>query len=384
MKNEYLKNSTVKYNDLLQLTKYEGTPFYISEQEKDGEIFHVFSYRLASYGDFIRPFAMETRGSMFHKKANGFTLVSRPMCKFFNAYENPITMFDDKEYKVSDIAYAMTKLDGSVINSYMIGSNLYLKSHTSTKSEQAEIANKLLDENSELFNATLEAEIDEYTVTFEYTAPTNRIVVAYNESKLTVLNLRHRVSGELLLGDEIKELYPVLYEYSVFKNTDNIHKDIPIRETLSETIAAVRQMTGIEGFVFVFKNGAMCKVKTDWYCSLHFSRDSIMIPSRLFNVVIEDAGDDLRQLFSTDEYAINLLENMERVVFMCYNELVSTVEEFVAKYKHLERKEFALKVKEEVPNKNGAVGAVFTLYDGRTPDYKALLIRNSKSIIDQM
>lgn len=372
----------ILYKDLLALTQYEGTPFYISEQEKNGHKLHVFSYRLASFSDFSRPFALETRGSMFIEKKNGFELISRPMNKFFNAYENPFTMFKDSEYPVSDIAFAMIKLDGSVINSYMIDSELYLKSHTSTKSEQAVIANEMIGNDSTLYDAALEAEIDDYTVSFEYTSPQNRIVVPYQDSRLTVLNLRHRKTGELLIGDKLKEVYPVLYDYSVFKNSENsIDPSFPMRETFSACVDAIRQMVGIEGFVVIFKDGTMCKVKTDWYCSLHFNKESITVPSRLFEVVLSDSTDDLRQLFSTDEYAINSINRMEETVFLCYNTLVSSTEKFVSENGHLERKAFALKAKEEVLNENGALGAVFTLYDGKEPDYKGILRKNMKNII---
>ena len=161
----------------------------------------------------------------------------------------------------------------------------------------------------------------------------------------------------------------------------NICSSFPVRSTFKESVDEVRKMVDIEGFVCILNNGTMCKLKTDWYCSLHLTKDSILIPSHLYETVLNDASDDLKQLFSTDEYAMQLILKMEQRVFSCYNALQDEVESFVQQYKHLERKEFAMKVQECLKNELNRQGLAFALYNGKVADYKETLLKYYKDVL---
>lgn len=366
----------------MQLVQNNDAFEYKDQRSIGGGLYRVFSYRMASYTDFCAPNAKETRGSMWEIREDGTMIrcAARTMNKFFNAYENPFTMFD-KDMLSTEIQVVMSKLDGSVISTFMDNDNLLrVKSHTSLSSEHAINSNKLLLEDEELYEAVLEAELAQYTVNLEYTSPEFRIVLPYQRDKLTVLNCRHRISGEILFGSELEKQFPVLAKFSTNTSGD-IDSTFPMKDTLYDSVKAVHEMKDIEGYVLVLKDGTMCKVKTDWYSALHFNKDSINVDSRLFESVLQGASDDLRQMFTNDQYCLDKIERMESLVFSCYNALESTVTDFHHKWKHLDRKEYALKVQEVLPNVLNYQGLAFMLYNNKPIDIKANLLKYSKDVL---
>lgn len=371
------------FNDLMALTEKNDAFMWKDFISPAGGFFRIFSYRLASYSDFLEPNALECRGSMFKIDDNGELIgwASRTPMKFFNAYENPFTMYD-KDTPSSDIAVVMDKLDGSIISTFVdVDYQVRTKSHASLHSDHAYNSTKMLHADKELYNEVHYAESMGYTVNMEYTSPEFRIVLPYQEDGLTVLNLRNRQTGVLLVGAALKEFSPLLYERSVFAKYGEIDATFPMKETLKESIDAVRTMTDIEGYVLILKDGRMCKIKTDWYCALHFTKDSINVDSRLYEAVINGGSDDLKQMFSTDLYAMKKIEKMEQLVFSCYNKLVHDVESFVNANKHLERKDYALKVQAELPNELGMPGLAFSLYNSKPVDYKGTLLKYMKDVL---
>lgn len=371
------------FKELMQLV--ESTEAFTFKDFKSigGGLYRIFTYRLASYTDFLQPSALECRGTMFEIDSTGemIRLAAKTPPKFFNAYENPMTMFD-KTVLTSDIEIAMDKLDGSIISTFIDNDNiLRTKSHGSLYSDHAKNSNALLSGDVDLESACYNAEQHNYTVNLEYTSPEFRIVLPYQEEKLTVLNVRHQSTGELLVGDKLKEKFPDLYNRSVFFNNGNIIKTFPMCKTLKESIDEARKLKNIEGFVVQLKNQQLFKVKTDWYSALHFRKESITIDSRLFEVVLTGGSDDLRQMFSTDEYSLKKIKKMEDLVFMCYNKLQDEIETFIKKYRHLERKEFAMTVQRELSTDLGRQGIAYQVYAGKEVDYKQILMKYMKEIL---
>lgn len=371
------------FDDLNKLCETNEAFFFKDFTSIGGGTYRIFSYRLASYSDFLADSAFEARGSMWEIREDGSLIrcACRTLDKFFNAYENPFTMFP-KDVLSSEIKLAMDKLDGSVISTFMDNDGvLRVKSNGSLHSEHAYNSTGIIHSDPMLLNALIEADLAQYTVILEYTSPEYRIVLPYQTEALTVLSLRHRVTGELLVGTELKKRFPVLYRESVFFQYGEIDKTFPMRETLKESIDAVRSMQNIEGFVVQLKDGTTFKVKTDWYCALHFTKDSINVDSRLYEAVLQGASDDLKQLFSTDTYCLEKIEKMENLIFMCYNKLQADVESFVQTYKHLDRKEYAAMVTSTLPLDLNRQGLAFALYNGRTVDYKEVLQKYMKVVL---
>lgn len=371
------------YNDLMKLCENSDVFAYKDQTSVGGGLYRVFSYRLASYSDFLNPVAFEARGSMWEIRQDGSLIrcAARTPKKFFNAYENPFVMFPEKTLSTA-IAVVMDKLDGSIISTFRDNDGVMrVKSHTSLHSDHAKNSNRLIAEDYALLNAIEEAELQQFTVNLEYTSPEFRIVLPYQTEKLTVLNAIHRVTGEVLAGKALQKRFPALYRLSVSANVGDIDPTFPMRPTLRESIMATRSMQDIEGFVVQLEDGTTFKVKTDWYCALHLTKDSINIDSRLYDAVLEGGSDDLRQLFATDQYCLDKIERMEQLVFSCYNKLQSTVETFVNEHKHLERKDFALVCTSTLPKELNMQGLAFAMYNGKSIDYKETLQKYMKDVL---
>lgn len=361
------------YSDLMKLCA-ENEAFYFVDHHFKGEHYRVFTYRLASYSDFLLPGALECRGHTFHMGPSfGFgwdgepVLVSLPMQKFFNVGENPMTM--DLDW--SQVERIDDKLDGSLISSVKTRDGFTLKSKTSFTSEQAVAAVALL--HSPEYARMLESvkyyvDLD-CTVNMEYTAPTNQIVIGYSKPQLRVLNIRDNVTGEYLSGyNGYKYMFP----------DEFLCQSLPFTEVTQEMVDEISKMEGIEGYVFTFKNGLKAKLKTDWYCALHLQKDQISNPRRLFEAVINETSDDLKGLFGSDPVALARIEEMEVKAKALYNRLHKLVESFYQDNKELSRKDFAIKGQEEL-KKDGVFSLAMNLYIGRDMNLKEHLTKNYKS-----
>lgn len=373
------------FNDLMKLVSTHDAFSWKDFESAGGGTFRIFSYRLASYTDFLEPNALEGRGTMFRINAEGnySGVAARPPKKFFNAYENPFTMFD-KDTLSSEIAVVMDKLDGSIISTFMDADyKVRTKSQASLHSDHAINSTAMLHKDKDFYEEIYQAEILGFTVNLEYTSPEYRIVLPYQEDGLTVLNVRHRETGDMLVGERLKAAFPGLYKRSVSAKFGDIDSTFPMKETLIESINAVREMQDIEGYIIILKDGRICKVKTDWYSALHFTKDSINVDSRLYDAVVNGASDDLKQMFSTDLYAIKKIEKMEQLVFSCYNKLVSESESFYNQNKNLERKDYAMQVQKVLPNELGMPGIAFSLYNSKPVDYKVIMLKYMKDVLKE-
>ena len=360
---------TTLFNDLVALT-IDSDTFFKQAFELDGKQYWIFNYRLSSYTEFLKPNALNCRGTMFEVDGEGkaVRLAALPLMKFFNLNENPSTM----DLDISDVEWIQDKRDGSLISTYMHNGKLRLKSKGSLGSEQAVDAmawlnNIAVDPTRAAFSAGLTVLADSgYTVDLEWTAPHNRIVVGYLDQKLTILSIRDNNTGEYV---DIKTIDHI----DASRFVDFVTTDDP--KAFIESIPYMT--TSIEGFVVRLKNGTMFKCKTDSYCSLHHAKDSINNPRRLFECVVNEASDDLLSLFAGDELSVRLIHEMQVKVAKIYNSLVSSVETFYETNKHLERKDFAIKGRAEI-DPQMYFGLVMNLYVGKTNNYKEFCIKHYK------
>lgn len=373
------------YNSLVKLCDSTEAFDYKDFTSKGNGTYRIFTYRLASYSDFLNPSAFECRGSMFKidpVTKEFISMASRTPKKFFNAYENPFVMFD-KNMLTSEVVLAMDKLDGSIVSTYMDDDNVVrTKSHGSLYSDHAINSSELIKNDAEFYKELTQLCSLGWTTNMEYTSPEYRIVLPYQTDDVTVLNVINIESGEYMSPEELKNNYPVLYNKSVYAD-GNINSNFPKVEYFEDAVNQIRNMKDIEGFVVQLKDGRMCKIKTDWYCSLHHTKDSITIDSRLFKAVLDGGSDDLRQLFSTDKYAIDKIEKMENLVFSCYNSLVQETQDFAEKYKDLDTKEYAKKVQAELSKELNRQGIAFAIHQNKKVDYKDVLHKYMKVILGE-
>jgi len=354
------------YANLMQLVD-ANEAFYYVDHDINGSLYRVFTYRLASYTDFLLPDALECRGHMFRLNGDSVELVSLPFEKFFNLYENPMTM----DLDLSRVEFVHDKRDGSLISTYANDEGrVCLKSKTALASDQALSAMGLMNGDWRLKHLLQESVDMGMTVIMEYTSPENRIVLPYQEPELRVLGVRYNRDGDYIPYDEVE------YHFGDYMVDDHTHMvDDP-----AEFIADIPSMKGIEGFVVGLYGGQRIKIKTDEYLSLHRAKDSVNSNKRLFEVCLNEVSDDLRSLFHDDAYTLGRITDMEQIVGHAYNHMVSCVEQYHSENKDLDQKSYAIKGQQELDRLH--FGLAMSKYHGKQVDYKQSLMRNFKKFVE--
>ena len=365
------------YDNLINLV-HSNEAFYFQTFEADGARYQIFNYRLASYSDFMNPGAMECRGVMFEidERDVPVRLCALPMEKFFNLNENPLSMNLD----LTEIDEILLKADGSLMSSYMHdtnqGSTLKLKSKGSISSEQAIAAMEWLEQPDQamFYHNVTTATMAGWTVNLEYCSPVHRIVIGYMKTHLKVLNARNRGTGEYMTYAELIQNFG---EYAVIDRLQPVDP-VAFVDSIPE------MLEDIEGFVVRLKSGQRVKIKTNKYLSLHHAKDSVNNPRRLFECILDEGVDDLRGMFYTDQVAIMMIDQMQVKVDHLFNMMVSEVENFFETNKYLERKDYALKAKDEVTPMY--FGLAMTAYVNHishvneSPKYKEFLKKKYKEL----
>lgn len=363
------------YQELINLVK-KNEAFFYKDFTLNNQMYRIFNYRLASWTDFQEPSALNSRGTMYNiTNEENPILVSLSPEKFFNYEEGNI---DHSKYHFGD---KMVKMDGSLISTYLHENELYLKTKGSLFSEQALAAMKLLDKNQDFKTELKDLASKGYTINLEYTSPENRIVVPYQEENLTVLSMRNHADGKTLFATKLKNF---LKE----KNYSNILKNLVKYETIQvhdinhmDFVESIRKEQEGEGYVTEIivdeTYSYLTKIKNIKYVTLHQAKESVNSPMRLFEAVIEESTDDLRSLFSNDDYVLSKITEMEQHVRPIYNHLIKNVETFYQQNKSLDRKNYAIKAQEEGRD---LLGLKMNLYLNKPVNFKEFAKKHAKDL----
>ncbi|QQG32097.1 RNA ligase [Citrobacter phage CkP1] len=355
----------------------ESKFFYRDDISPSGLKYRIFSYNYASYSDWIRPDALECRGIMFEMiDDKPVRIASRPMEKFFNLNETPFTMNLD----LSKAKYMLDKADGSLVSTFLDGNILKFKSKSSIKSEQSYFSTAMLTESRHeaLLARLLDLASDGFTANFEYVSPDNRIVLPYQEKQLILLNIRDNDTGEYVDYEDIFK-DGVLRQYLVQRH----------EITDSNFVEDIRKLTDIEGFVFVMEDGLRFKLKTDWYCALHHTKDSITNNERLFESIVNNASDDLKAMFAGDEFAVNKINKFEENYLKYLGESLHLINTTYHELRGRDRKDYAIESQNRA-NKSG-LGFLFSIimkmynggmdHDTRVKNLSELFMKNYKQFV---
>jgi T4 RnlA family RNA ligase len=352
--------------DSLNILALEKESFTSSEQKfLNRYIVKSFSYNLASYSEFQKKHAKESRGTafVFDKDTNEWSMFCRAYKKFFNLGEGePVKDYIQKNPK---IVTSYEKLDGSLILVGRINETLITKSKTTIDSPHAKKAQKLIDSNRNLKKLCNKLIDSNKTPVFELIGPSNQIVLRYEKEELVYLGAVDMETGvEEVLKDyeqrEIQKNYPDLrfakqYNYKW--------------EDLLEIKNNSKEM--IEGFV-VKTELEFVKVKTQKYINLHHTNTNLNSIKNLVILILEDDLDDLIGLHRDKQENIDYILKTQEKVINKYNHMVASVEANFSNFKDLERKEFAMKVsktnKEYMP-------LLMNLYNGKLIDYKEFFMK---------
>lgn len=289
--------------------------------EADKGDYVVFNYMVSHEDSFDCPIRRECRGLIFDKKGK---VLSRRFHKFFNLGEKPNHVIDWNMPHV-----VLEKLDGSMITPVIVHGAVLWGTKMGITDVGAQCRNYVIRSgngyNYERF--ALQAATFNHTPIFEYTAPTNRIVIPYEEERLVLLAVRDNRTGE--------------YKPFSFMEEASIIFKIPLVKTYSGDISQIKDKVGIEGVVVRFEDGHMVKCKTDWYCAIHKAKENILQEKNVVKLILEEKLDDILPNlpdFDRDrllKYKEKLIWNVEFHAFM--------IEQNLAHFeKTLTRKEYAL------------------------------------------
>jgi RNA ligase len=292
----------------------------------------------------------ECRGIKFDDK--GF-IICRPLHKFFNLNEKEETQSNMVDVKEDHVI--LEKLDGSFIAPYVANNKLIY----GTKMGETHITAQVLDfiEDKQKYNEFSLHLIDAgYTPIFEFTSPINRIVIPYSQTNLTLLAVRHMVSGRYYSYDEMKE-QARKYDIPVVKMLAGSI------ENMQEFVEHTNNLVNEEGYVIRFASGYMLKLKSSDYVRKHKTKDSIALEKNILEIIFSEKLDDVIADLPEEDAA--KVKKYAEVVSHSALTLCSRLKDIVSEAKTSldnEKKRFAIEV---VPNHRQFSSLLFSIWDGK-------------------
>ena len=169
----------LSYEECLKITK-NNNAFYEAKHTVEGCEVSMFDYYIANPTDFKDPLS---DGSLNAQDMRGLTYIHTEdgpkrflhLHKFFNLNQCEDYLLDNlKDYTVTRV---QDKLDGSLIRFVRFpNGKIRAKSKMSFESSQAKEAQKLLEEDENLYNFVSDTLDQGLAAIFEYVSPFNRIV----------------------------------------------------------------------------------------------------------------------------------------------------------------------------------------------------------------
>jgi T4 RnlA family RNA ligase len=147
-----------------------------------------------------------------------------------------------------------------------------------------------------------------------------------------------------------------------------------VKKFKKDVLQTVKEDKGIEGYIVEFSDRSRVKIKSDWYSTLHKTKDSISTPKNLYECCINEQADDLISMFIGDDFTINQIKEMQSKASKDFYEIKNTCETWYNHNKHLERKDYAIKTQNEYKDKR--FGLCMSLYLGKKCDYIGVLLEN--------
>jgi T4 RnlA family RNA ligase len=341
------------YSDALELSSRTDV-FYESKSVVDGYSISTFNYRLAQFSDFENPIkdselkGYEMRGITYVFNTDG-SLFNRHILldKFFNLNQVESSGYSVvKDFKIKSI---YNKEDGSIASFVRLPNGKVLgKSKMSFESDQAIGITRVYNTNEEVKNFvdwTLDNGID---AVFEYVSPMNRIVLRYLKEELILLRLRDNKTGEYLdLNDYLDKIGSIRIAPSE-------------TGTLDELIERSKVEIDREGWVVLFDNGVMIKLKTEWYFLLHnLLTEDVTKENVLIGYILKDEIDDVIAQIPEDEKELH--ERIEKIISIVRKEVSKKIVDINKSYENYltvgSRKEYAIQFR----NKDINFGQVMQL-----------------------
>lgn len=294
-----MPRSAIITRDEAQQVVARNRSFFLRTEVVDGHTAEIYSYRLATPGDFINPTGARERTHRIRAhELRGITYVSKPsilkpgetiwqpwlaLHKFFNYAQTDGYTYDELAGK--PILGIYDKLDGSMIHFVKIDDRWYAKTKGTFYSEQANWATEYARQRPDFIGFLDYCYDNGMQPIFEYTSPENQVVLRYAHDALTLIQARCVYTG-------------VYYDVETFQ-AECAGRQIPVVEyrgtemTLDELVEYQQTAEGVEGLI-VNHGGQLVKWKTDWYFRKYYEVASAPIaPRRIARMVLDDKIDDV-------------------------------------------------------------------------------------------
>lgn len=256
--------------------------FVVAEREG----YTAIDYRIQTEGTFDHPIRLECRGIKF---APDGRILARPFHKFFNIGEKDFTQPELIDF--SEPHVITEKLDGSMVHPAIVNDELRLMTRMGV-TDVAQRAEGVMCEATAVNSAALLS--DGFTPIFEYTCPTNRIVIKYHSPALTLLAVRHTVSGQYLSFEAVEEHAEIL-------GVDAVQQPSHRWNSCREFCDHVRAIQGMEGFVVRFADGRMMKAKGEDYVLKHKAKEQITLEKNALALIASGQADDIKALLTPED-----------------------------------------------------------------------------------
>ncbi|WP_282608669.1 RNA ligase [Pelagibius sp. Alg239-R121] len=303
----------------------------------------IIDYVFTTEATFPTPMAQECRGLKF--APNG-RILARPLHKFFNIGERQSV--SEIEWSIPHVV--LDKLDGSMIHPCFLGDRLTFMTrlgesrHAKAALSHADAA--ILKLSRDLLTAGM-------TPVFEFTSPENRVVLAYSETKLTLIAVRETISGAYLGHTELMD-FATRYGVPLVEQFGSVEDAVAF-------MAKGRGLTDVEGYVVAFENGHRIKLKADAYVLRHKALAGVSKERNLLEWIAKDAIDDVLPLLADD--IAERVATYRNQVFEALELHVARVNDFAEQHESLPRKEIAFAAREKLDQR--LHGALFAMLDGK-------------------
>lgn len=306
---------------------------YISVNQQDNGT-HIVCYNISNGESFKTPVEKEARGITFDDNGK---ILSRPLHKFFNLAERAEVQPAVLDW--TTMVAGFDKMDGSMISTGLFKGEFFAKSKKSFKSDVAVSAEAYVSRNQKYYEFTKYCSQANLSPIFEFTSPKHRIVLRYDEDNMTLLHVRHNITGDYLMPSE-KEHLAHMFDIPVNKPLFGVDCD------LSDLLKSLNTAEGIEGYVIQFANGEMVKIKTKWYMNLHHAV-SFVRERDIARLVVEEKLDDYIAYVSLNSPTADL-SNIYRINDAIKGEietLAKEVDDIAATFKDVDIKTAAIQLK---------------------------------------
>jgi RNA ligase len=241
--------------------------------------------------DRFRAIIRECRGLIFCKSTG--KVLARRFHKFFNVNEKAFTQAHLIDW--SSPHYILDKLDGSMITPFRpAGAN---RVRWGTKMGATEVAGpveQFVNAYPEYERLAHAMEDEGKTPLLEWCSRKQKIVVDYPVDQLVLTAVRDNHTGAY---EPYASLCAIAERFGV-----PVVRALPGSiENIETFMAEARGIEDAEGYIIAFENGHRLKIKGEWYCAIHGTKDTLSMEKNVLALILNDQIDDLMPFMSPED-----------------------------------------------------------------------------------